>query len=310
MNGEINLALSEDTQEEITKPPLNINKDDLLDKINDYFQESELKNLESYYEKRIDEVNSLMFKLYDYTKEVETLKLQMPIIKPPQAGKFIKKMGGSGDTLYGGSSTMSRRSNSSSSSRSFGTRAFGAKPKFGAQKVSINIGGDLDEDNKMNSSIMRRGVKSTDSKLNALKHDLSGGAKSKIANPVNPVLSSLQNRLKTETSSKERTNKLIEAAKSKALPNGKKIPNGGSNLLTSESDKDVTPPSSALKTKSSKPIMISSNQKPTTHGAPLKKSEIINKVKSNSSSTVETENPKSFKFEPKKKPSNNILLGR
>lgn len=288
-------------------------RDDLIEKIKKYFDESELRNLERYYEKKDTDVNYLMYTFYDCSKEVESLKLQMPIIKPPESGKFIKKRD---DDLYGGSSTMSRRSNSSTSSRSFGLGGFG-KGKFGAQKVSINIGGGLDDD-KLNSSVMRRGVKSIDPKLTSLKNDLTGTIKgvSKSHDTVfsaekKPPLQNKNSKEAKELINKEKVAKLnettkgiIEAAKiglNKGIISQKKMAIGTSNtttnIPTSESiDKDSA--NKNIKTLPNKPANVTIKQK-----TPLKKSEIITKIKSNSSSmnTAETEQPKTFKFEPKKK---------
>jgi len=298
-------------EKEITRRP-EINKDDLLNKLNNYFALSELKNLETYYAKRDEDINSIMFALYDHTKAVETIKFQMPIVKPTQVFKFIKKRD---DELSGGSSTMSRRSNSSTSSRKFGG-GFGTTKmpttKFGAQKVSINIGGD-----DLNNSTMRKTVsKSIDPKLSSLKNNLIGGNNNN-ANNVNNVSKSHENMFSADnkknqlqaklTASKEKQSKQIEVTKGlidsaknnnniiKKLPTPRKNGNG-SNLPTSESiDKE-----SGSKTKSAKPIIVKPNSL-------VKKSEIINKIKGNTNQIVNTntnanvENPKNFKFEPKKK---------
>ena len=297
-----------------------INKYDIIDRINEYFERSELKNLENYYSKREIEVNDLMFTLYEHTKAVDTLKLQMPIVKPPQVGKFIKKRDG-GDELSGGSSTMSRRSNSSTSSRGFGGGGgfgggFGLKPKFGAQKVSINIGGS----EELNNSIMRRTVKSIDPKvktidpkISALKEDLTGSKVSKShetvfsvdKKPSQPQNTQQTNQIPTnqlnkakETISKEKASKpgIIATTKesNKFTSNAKKIVlTGGSNLPTSES---------IDKTKNSKPVVLKA---PGNGPASIvKKSDLINKAKNNSTpsnQTSEAEQHKIFKFEPKKK---------
>lgn len=309
------------THEEESEAP-QISKEDLASKIDQFFEDSELHNLELYYEKKVDDIDQIMFTLYEYTKEVESLKLQMPIIKPPEASKFIKKRD---DDLFGGSSTMSRRSNSSTTSRSFGNKSFG-KPMgggFGAQKASINISG-LEENSKFNNSIMRRTTKSNDPKLSALKQDLAGTAKvSKSHETVfsaekKPSVSNIKPTTNASKPNGPTKGGIIEAAKS-GVKGVKKL-TSGVVLSTNESmDKEAaskarlsTAPSISQTTNSNNAtaVKLGSTIKAPLK-APIKKSDILNKVKSNSSSlaTAETETPKNFKFEPKKKTPSGITGG-
>jgi len=339
-NNDQSIDKDKEDKETIVKKP-EINKSDLLDKLEKYFEDSELTNLEKYYAKRDTEVESLMYSYYDHVKEVDAVKLLMPIIKPIQAGKFIKNRN---DNLFGGSSTMSRRSNSSSSSRSFGSNAMANKTKFGAQKVSINIGGSLDDKDLKNTSILRH--KSIDPKISNLKKDLAGGPKvsksSDVVTPsefINKNNSLLQNKVKPDLNNRKSVNTkdnkdtnnnninkggLIDAAKNNNVNNNNfnkgniKKPGVSSNLPTNTSEsQDKESPNKAklgIGHSNNNPV------KPTSTGGsgakpvvvnnktPIKKSELINKVKSSSSSaaTTETERPKNFKFEPKKKQSSMV----
>ena len=311
-----------------------INRNDLLDRIKRYFLNSELSNLEKYYENRETEVNDLMYKFYDITKEIEVVKLMMPILKPPQVEKFIKKRD---YELYGGSSTMSRRSNSSTSSRFFwGSGAFRPKPKFGAQKVSINISGSLECDN----SIIRKDSKSVDPKISNLKKDLIGTTKvsksievfnSEQNNKTNNAANTntTQNKLKTDltNANKDKTKAeanikgIIDAAKNNCVNKTllkKESLIMKNNVQTSESiDKESANKvkssltATAAKPTSSTGVSSANSGSATKPKTPAKKTELINKVKSNSSSvtTTETDRPKSFKFEPKKKQAS-LLNGK
>ena len=281
----------------IIKPPT-FSKSDLKNYLDSYWGNSDISNLETYYSKRDSEINNLMYSIYDCTKDIETIKLAMPIAKPAGISKFIKKRESGNDSLFGGSSTMSRRSNSSMSS-GFGANKAGfmAKPKFGAQKVSINIDSSVNisglNNSKIDTSMVRRETKSIDPKLSTLKKDLT-----KITKSNEVTTSVVVNKLKNESI---KNNVVIGSAeKNKVISKGIVPPNtknsainlNSSNFPTVESidsNKNKAPGSG------SKPVVVKAQ-------TPAKKPAVTNSKSITSSvTTTETERPKSFKFEPKKK---------